>query len=53
MEKYKLDYTQSSLWKRRGYNKETFHRKQSITNSNLFFFGGNLAFIEDIFPIII
>jgi hypothetical protein len=46
MEKYKLDYTQSSLWKRRGYNKDTFHRKQSIpnNNNNYFFWEGVSSF---------
>ena len=29
MEEYKLDYTQSSLWKRRGYNEKTFYNNQS------------------------
>ena len=28
MEEYKLDYTQSSLWKRRGYNEKTFYKNQ-------------------------
>ena len=29
MEEYKLDYTQSSLWKRRGYNEKTFYKKSN------------------------
>lgn len=29
MEEYKLDYTQSSLWKRRGYNERTFNKKSN------------------------
>ena len=34
MEEYKLDYTQSSLWKRRGYNEKTFYNKQSKLYNN-------------------
>ena len=34
MEKNKIDYTQSSLWKRRGYNEKTFYNKQSKLYNN-------------------
>ena len=44
MEEYKLDYTQSSLWKRRGYNEKTFYKK---SNHKSRFYNNQSRFYND------
>ena len=44
MEEYKLDYTQSSLWKRRGYNEKTFYKK---SNHKSKFYNNQSRFYND------
>jgi hypothetical protein len=47
MEEYKLDYTQSSLWKRRGYNTNTFNHQSRFYNDQSRFYNDKSRFYND------